>query len=173
MTKEREQFDESELMSYLDMISLWLNLNKQQTALLKSGKYVTPELAEKCKRLVNIDLIPANLIPKGFTHDVQVATKIDDDVIAMSKLIEDTRVSPLLEEDLSELPPTYVFTAQWDFVGDHGIIYANRLEKAGNKVVWHHGANMCHGVLNLCYIDSLCSQIIGNITEFLKKSFEQ
>ncbi|XP_041351451.1 arylacetamide deacetylase-like 3 [Gigantopelta aegis] len=176
MTKQRLADSADEFLFFYGLLGMWLSLNKHQQEMMESGKYITPELAEKCKRLVDVDLIPANLVQKGYVRDDHVATPIDDDVISMSKLIEDPRVSPLLVEDLSELPPAYVFTVHWDYIRDHGIIYAKRLEKAGNTVVWHPETDTFHGVLNTCHTEPVfktCPKLIGNITEFLKKPFAE
>lgn len=46
-------------------------------------------------------------------------------------LVEDPRVSPLLAEDLSGLPPTRIWTAGFDPLRDEGMAFADRLREAG------------------------------------------
>lgn len=48
----------------------------------------------------------------------------------------DPRASPLLTEDLTGLPDAYVVTCTQDVLHDEGVLYVNRLRKAGVKV--HH-----------------------------------
>jgi acetyl esterase len=60
---------------------------------------------------------------------------------------DDPRVSPLRAADFSELPPTFLYTAQCDPLRDEGAAYAEKLRAAGVEV--HH---TCHaGMPHLFY----------------------
>jgi len=56
----------------------------------------------------------------------------------------DPRLSPLLTDDLSGLPPAFIHTGQFDPFGDEGEAYAARLTAAGVKVHGRSHAGMIH-----------------------------
>lgn len=62
---------------------------------------------------------------------------------------KDPRVSPLLAEELSGLPPALVVTAGFDVLRDEGRAYAAALAAAGNTVALHEVESQAHGFINL------------------------
>jgi acetyl esterase len=60
----------------------------------------------------------------------------------------DPRMSPLLTEDLSGLPPAYIATAGFDPLRDEGEAYAKRLQEAGVPVALSRQADLIHGYVN-------------------------
>lgn len=59
-------------------------------------------------------------------------------------------VSPLLAENLKNLPPAHVVTAEFDILRDEGEAYARRLREEGNRVTHKRYSGMIHSffVLN-------------------------
>ena len=53
--------------------------------------------------------------------------------------------SPLEEEDLSMMPPTYVETAEFDCLHDEAILYAEKLKQAGIQVEVNETKQTMHG----------------------------
>ena len=62
---------------------------------------------------------------------------------------KDVRVSPLLENDLSNMPPTYIAAAELDPLFDEGQAYRDRLLAAGTRVEYVLGKTLPHGYFNL------------------------
>ncbi len=61
----------------------------------------------------------------------------------------DPRLSPLLVDDLSGVPPAYLITAGFDPLRDEGEAYVEKLRAAGNKVVHRRFPGLIHGFINM------------------------
>jgi acetyl esterase len=61
----------------------------------------------------------------------------------------DPRASPLLREDLSDLPPALVITAGYDPLRDEGLHYSQRLSEAGNRVAHLCFERQIHGFVTM------------------------
>ena len=60
----------------------------------------------------------------------------------------DPRVSPLLADDVSGLPPAYVAVAGFDPLRDEGEAYARRLAEAGGQVALRRHDGLIHAFVN-------------------------
>jgi acetyl esterase len=78
-------------------------------------------------------------------------------------------MSPLLEEDLSNLPPAYVLTAEFDPLKDEGAAYAKRLEEAGVAVVYKDYRGAIHGFANLDRVAPMALTMHEDIKNNLQK----
>ena len=58
----------------------------------------------------------------------------------------DPYFSPLVAEDLSNLPKTYIMTMEQDVLRDDGLLYEHRLREAGNDVTHVHYSHGIHGL---------------------------
>jgi acetyl esterase len=74
----------------------------------------------------------------------------------------DTRCSPILENDLGGLPPTYLVTAGFDPLLDEGIAYKEKLEACGVPVTWRNYASQVHGFFNMTAISGGAREAIAD-----------
>jgi acetyl esterase len=66
----------------------------------------------------------------------------------------DTRCSPILENDLGGLPPTYLVTAGFDPLFDEGVAYGEKLQACGVAVTHRNYPSQVHGFFNMTAISS-------------------
>ncbi|SDJ16889.1 alpha/beta hydrolase [Salimicrobium halophilum] len=80
--------------------------------------------------------------------------------------------SPLLVEDLSDLPPAFVVTAGYDPLRDEGEAYAERLRTAGVDVEYHKYDGMIHGFFWMPGVLDDGRDCIERASAALKQAFE-
>ncbi|CAI2357992.1 unnamed protein product [Caenorhabditis sp. 36 PRJEB53466] len=66
----------------------------------------------------------------------------------MEPFLTNPDFSPLMRDDLSNLPPTMVITCEFDILRDEGLIYAHRLKVAGVPTTSIHYEHGFHSMLN-------------------------
>lgn len=86
---------------------------------------------------------------QGFLLDLEEMRHEYEMYLGTWKDHTDPRVSLLLHDDLTGLPPTIVVVAQCDPLRDEGVAYAGLLEHFGNKVELLEAEGMIHGFLRL------------------------
>ncbi len=62
-------------------------------------------------------------------------------------ILHDPSFAPLKDTDFSQLPNTFVFSAQCDPLSDDGNHYCEKIRVAGGKAQWHNEAGLVHGYL--------------------------
>ncbi len=77
--------------------------------------------------------------------------------------LTDPRVSPLLADDLSGLPPAYVVVAGFDPLRDEGIAYAEAMRAAGVPVTLERAGAMIHGFVNMGLISPDAREYIARM----------
>ena len=79
--------------------------------------------------------------------------------------VKNPYASPLLAEDLRDLPPACFIAAECDPLLDQGLMYAARMEDAGVKVEYHLYRGMIHAFLNEYYEKTF--DALDKIAEFV------
>ena len=77
-------------------------------------------------------------------------------------------ISPGLESELADLPPTLVITAEFDILADEGELYVERLRTAGVQVEHEHYPDMVHGFLQWGGQVAAARVAVNRIVQFLQ-----
>jgi acetyl esterase len=85
--------------------------------------------------------------------------------------IRDWRASPLLVQDMSNLPPALIITASHDPLVDEGKAYAERLAAAGVPVEYRCYGGVIHGFLTMAGAIHAGTVGTGQIVDALKRAF--
>ena len=78
-------------------------------------------------------------------------------------------VSPILTNNLSNLPPALVQTAQFDPLRDEGIAFAQKLKAAGNQVQHTNYEGLIHTYFTMAGFSKKCGKTHEEVATFLKK----
>ncbi|MGB0932307.1 MAG: alpha/beta hydrolase [Chitinophagales bacterium] len=79
-------------------------------------------------------------------------------------------MSPLLCLDLSNMPPAFIITAEFDPLKDEGIAYAHRLKQAGVEVRHTDYKGLVHAFFNMPKLHKSCLRAYEEIKEVLSTS---
>ena len=115
------------------------------------------------------DIIDRSLLPKDMTDGHSCADMHDGDHDLWAKLgpiLQDPYFSAGVASDLGNLPMAFVFTGGSDPLRDEGVIYAKRLEKAGNQVKHVHFVSGMHGLLDFCPFEE-CKALEEEIIRYI------
>ena len=79
-------------------------------------------------------------------------------------------ISPLLAEDISNLPPAHVITASYDVLRDEGEAYVQRLKEAGVPVTHRRYEGMIHGFFHLTSVFDTGQQAGADVAEVIRNA---
>lgn len=132
--------------------------------------HITGDIKRTYGKYVDWRKIPKHLVSEDYKpHPYH---EIKEGNFDITEALIDPYNFPLMAEDLSGLPPSYVMTAEFDPLRDEGILYVQRLEEAGVDVVHDYFDKGWHGIVS--GMDGLFSFDVSidgmnNITEFIRK----
>ncbi|KAK6032046.1 hydrolase, alpha/beta domain protein, partial [Ostertagia ostertagi] len=110
--------------------------------------HIAPQIREKVDKI--LDYTPFSYMNYGNEslperHPVLYSEEAQR---ILAPFITNPYFSPLMQEDLSHLPPAFVMTCEFDVLRDEGILYAKRLKEAGVKTEARNYENGFHAMLN-------------------------
>ncbi|GCF07530.1 alpha/beta hydrolase [Dictyobacter arantiisoli] len=79
--------------------------------------------------------------------------------------------SPLLAEDLSDLPPALIIIPEYDQLRDDGTLYGQKLQAAGVPVHISHYAGMIHGFMSMGAVVPQAQQALSEASAALRTAF--
>jgi len=119
-----------------------------------------------------VDFKPPKPGPQDWLQLGFMALKFIDEHYVADANPSETRLSPLFEEDLKELPPAYVLTCGLDPLRDEGKLYADKLSAQGVVVKYWHEKMMPHGFLNFAKMFPKGRKIPLDAADFLRTHME-
>lgn len=119
-----------------------------------------------------IDFKPPKPGPQDWLQLGFMALKFIDEHYVNGSDPNETRLSPLLESNLKDLPPAYVLTCGLDPLRDEGKLYADRMSTNGVPVEYWHEKMMPHGFLNFAKMFPKGRKIPLDAADFLRKYME-
>lgn len=85
----------------------------------------------------------------------------------------DPRLSPMLADDLSGLPPALIITAGYDPLKDEGRAYADRLSASGVDVTYKDYPDMIHGFFNMTALSADAKEAVKDAAKAVKTTWPE
>ncbi len=82
-------------------------------------------------------------------------------------------VSPIFATDLSNLPPAFIITAEYDPLIEEGKLYADLLEKAGNQVQYKEYKGLTHSFFGMPKVSKKVLECHREVKNFITDVLEQ
>ncbi|XP_045210014.1 neutral cholesterol ester hydrolase 1-like [Mercenaria mercenaria] len=101
----------------------------------KYAKFVDSSLVQHPKYKTNTENPPSSLYNKELASEVE-------------HCIKDPSFAPLMAENLSKFPMTYILSAEFDILRDESFMFEARLKSAGVNVTYEHLFGAWHGVVS-------------------------
>jgi len=119
-----------------------------------------------------VDFKPPKPGPQDWLQLGFMALKFIDEHYVADADPNETRLSPLFEDNLKDLPPAYVLTCGLDPLRDEGKLYADKMAARGVPVEYWHEKMMPHGFLNFAKMFPKGRKIPLDAADFLRKYME-
>ena len=161
------------------MIHMWLSYLGFPELQRQSAEFAANN---HTSRLLKKSEYGSYLKPDNLPEDVRVqdakpmeVTEGNDTLSAkIEPIVLDPYFAPLMAPDLSKVPAAYFILAQNDVLRDDGLLYAERLRKAGVKTVVDFHKTMSHGFFTISPVRALTFkaslQAVDTLAEYVKEN---
>ena len=137
------------------------------------------QVRNAAKRYVRHALVPHHLIPSSYSapeyNDEPNSPSIEMPAGLAAKLdilAADPYFSPLVADDLSDLPRAFIIACEYDVLRDDGILYGRRLSAEGIEVETRVEKGAWHGIAFKHELDVMKrgNQISADMLKFIKEN---
>ncbi|CDW52793.1 alpha:beta hydrolase fold protein [Trichuris trichiura] len=151
---------------------LYFGIDPTYTQKVLKNMHVTEPLRSLFKRHQSHGILPSSYRDPSFYNasEAKVLPQDIDYTLArmMRRFLLDWQASPLMQPDMSGLPPALIVTTQFDPLRDDGYWYAVKLRNAGVNVTHMHYERGFHAMLNLHTEMTIGRKAIHDIGTFIR-----
>ncbi|KAK6034656.1 hypothetical protein COOONC_27828 [Cooperia oncophora] len=160
---------ESVVYYYMFYVGIDMDKHGDLVKYVLSNGHISPQIREKVDKIIDYssfsylnygnDSLPERA-PVVYSEEAQRR---------LAPFVANPYVAPLMQEDMSHLPPAFVMTCEYDVLRDEGILYAKRLKEAGVKVEARNYVNGFHAMLNFHHEIDEAAESLKDIVAWTKK----
>ena len=135
---------------------------------LAAHRHVAPAVRKQLQdKYMPLGGLPKKYVPEGYQRPAISETTDKYALQFMAPLLGE-KFSPLFAKDLTGMPDTFIYTAQYDVVRDEAIWYANRLQKANVKVEQYIHEASYHGIMSMYQLVPEGREALDRIVKYTK-----
>lgn len=154
------------------MINFWLWYAHGPDGHRRAYEYVENQHTSADAKISDIAAhVDHNLIARRLITPSYVPNKVDHGNVTLWKEIEplfmNPYFAPLMVRNFSELPDTYITTAQWDVLRDDGVMYAKHLAAAGVTVEHRYYEDGFHALTSQFDHFTLSRRVLAELIQYL------
>ena len=153
-TPSYQQHGHSDLILYKYDVMLCIQyyalgeLDKDIEGMLNNNTHIAKATRLKyAETYLNVNLLPRKNLQSDYTKSDIVETEDSKQRLKLEDVVVQEKFSPLLAENISGLPTTFVYIAQYDMLRDDGHFYVKRLRANNIPVEQYVHKPAFHGML--------------------------
>jgi len=149
---------------------MYLDGNETLSNVYRNNGHVSPVVKQRMSETyLNVAHLPERYL-KGYVRPSVETGSEEIWELVRGKMLN-PYFSPLMADDVSGLPMSYVFTCEYDLLRDEGLLYVYRLKEAGNDVTSVNAELGIHGVISMAeqfpearvMLDDIVAYIVANL----------